>query len=219
MRLLILAITVTSILDSSCTIQKRTFRNGYYISWKSKAIPAKPTEDLHGFQAADSTMKINEKKDEQSEWNEETAVRFSVRDSIFHKDEKPKTRNRLLIKDQNTISQLFPETTRCEKPWVLQKEKEKSEGRKEFNYFALLSFGSSWMVVLFAILVFKFELVIFAVLAAILLAGTIAMMIVAFKIHRDNPGKYKGTYLAVFALVVLTTLLVGGIIYLLGTAW
>ena len=33
MRLLLLLIPVSMILGSSCTIQKRSFRNGYYISW------------------------------------------------------------------------------------------------------------------------------------------------------------------------------------------
>ncbi len=44
MRLLTI-LFITSLLAASCTIQKRTFRNGYYVSWNKSALKEKAKHD------------------------------------------------------------------------------------------------------------------------------------------------------------------------------
>lgn len=211
MRLLILLIAASSILASSCTIQKRTFRNGYYISWN------KP---------------MKEKLPENGTVEKEASEEIRVSESIFQSDT-------LFLKNNNSIPEMVHETViesadsvddEVTNPQIseelktpseeikeekvsIQKETkhvEKSDEDPQPDLVAFGAFGLSLIYLGFAIIhiLSGFGPLISAAVLIACLIGIVGLSIWSIIRKKRNPEKYKGTVFAIIALgiLVLSTL-------------
>ncbi|WP_341900550.1 hypothetical protein [Fluviicola taffensis] len=212
MRLLILVIIVTSILTSSCTIQKRTFRNGYYVSW-NRSVKKDKTQP----------------KDEVTAKNEQLAESTGSIDTICNADAKAKE-ERFVCEKTDTLQVMegiHLNDSVIEKPIVQHAEtafierlndavesvKEKKRLKKEAetlektpNLFAINSLVFSIGYVILSFITIYTSLFALAIISFLL---ALSLAIVAIVKWKRNKGNFWGTFFAVIALglLVLGTLI------------
>lgn len=214
MRLSILIITALSILTTSCSIQKRTFRNGYYVSWNRPALKEnKEHQELSSEKKAESKLELR-----------------SLRDSVYTETSEPEEKSLLceeldlmeteshVVSDSMILKNLAVERQAKKVPIeCLQKDKkansilekhslEEETRTKKLNLFAInsLVFAIGYVILSFiTIYTSLFALAIISFLLALCLA------IVAIVKWKRNKGDFWGTFFAVIALglLVLGTLI------------
>lgn len=216
MRLLILFILTSSIFISSCTIQKRTFRNGYYVSW-NKPIKEKKPKELN-----DETI-VSEIRGKDSVQNvEEQLSELSHTDSIFSDlAETQKQADSLFVKkpekmEMSTLSvvSILKKGLKIESVFSAKKQPKKEDNSEQkLDLFAANSLAFALfcgvMLVLSITASLPESLVFIGVLALFI---TIAFAIIAFIRKKRRPEKHKGTFLAIIALGILAM----GVIFFLG---
>jgi hypothetical protein len=213
MRLLTI-LFITSLLAVSCTIQKRTFRNGYYISWNKSALKEKAKH-------AGSVL------EEESETNAEP---IALRDSVFTEIPDVAERNEVvvpsetgcetpvnpsedLVKGHDSIRKetsetgyteaLIPEQS-DEAIISVRKKKEWSEpletNEKGPNLFAInsLVFAIGYVILSFITIFTN----LFA-LAVICFVAALTFAIIAIIKWKRNKDSFWGTFFAVMALGLL----------------
>ena len=210
---------ITFILAVSCTIQKRTFRNGYYVSWNNaRNLPEKDQQPDNKFVDAISPA-------EEIEEEEEAQMKLVVEVSIAP-EEKVET---VLLSDSVSSKTNVPFSVKSSK----EKESSIDESSKEFtrkksldleenppkkklNFFALGSFGLSLVYAALLLLSISMNLSeSIAAIAILFLFAAIACAVVAFIKAKRNRGKYWGTFFAVFALVIALAATIGAFAHLI----
>lgn len=200
MRLLILMIAASGILASSCTIQKRTFRNGYYISWnksvKKVKTQSKEEEQLAETEVlADTCCKTEPKAEESSiSENPDTVqiIELTHLDGPVVKEIPDRYSETALAERLDTKAEGVNEKK------LFQTEEEKLE--KTPNLFAInsLVFAIGYVVLSFiTIYTALFALAVISFLLALALA------IIAIIKWKRNKGDFWGTFFAVMALGLL----------------
>ncbi len=198
MRLLILFIGTTAILISSCTIQKRTFRNGYYISWNK---PIKEKQDQKPETGSNDTIyEIETKTVENLKTLEKTDIPQKSTpnwnsDSLMKEPLRVDTETALVDRTDETTNRLKEESHSIEK-W------ESSE--RSPNLFAINSFVFAIAYVILIFYAFAVSGVTWAIALAVIcffLALIFAIIgIVKWKRNRDE---FWGTFFALMALILL----------------
>lgn len=235
MRLLILLLTASMVLASSCTIQKRSFRNGYYISW-NKSVPKDKAESNENIsetkteQPAKELLVVKDSlpKEEEcmSSKNEELVDRMSPKASAM-----ARTADRLQpIADvpvgdssveesadrysEETLLKRLGEAVESMKP-AKNVEIEEDTGRKRLNLFSLnaLVFSIAYVILLFSALNMSGKSVTIAITAIFICAilAIIFAIIGLVKWGRDRYG-FWGTF---FSIIALGLLVVGMLAFLL----
>lgn len=206
MRLLILWIIVAITFISSCTIQKRTFRKGYYVSWinaRNRCVKdqGSNTRNVDAILSAD---KVEEKEEEPvvlqdsipQEKNPEPAIFPDTASSQVKASFFPKSNQ-----EQESVIEKASKEVKTKKPQDLELE---HSPKKKLNFFALGSFGLSLVYAGLLLLSISMNLSeSIAAIAILFLFAAIACAVIAFVIARRNRGSYWGTFFAVFALVIV----------------
>lgn len=203
MRLLILMITVSSILISSCTIQKRTFRNGYYVSWNKSVKKEKA-------QSKDEEVMTKNEEIVESAVSSETSCSIDEKCSVCEKMDTLQIKERIHVDDPviekpriQHSERAFIERLNDQLENVKEKkhlEVEEETVKKTPNLFAInaLVFSMGYVILSFiTIFTSLFALAIISFLLAISLA------IVAIVKWKRNRGDFWGTFFAVIALGLL----------------
>jgi hypothetical protein len=217
MRLLLYLVTATIILTSSCTIQKRTFRNGYYISWNrslkdNSHTKKQPNEAIVSeIREVDSSQNVAEQlpvlSQTDSLFNDLTEKQIST-DSIVVKESEKGIVSSLtvvsILKRGMKVESLFPEKKR------LQTD-EHSERKLDLFAANSLAFAVVYGVLLTLCIVINLSEFL-AAIAFLALFVSLAFAIISFIRKKRHPEKHKGTFLSIIALAILVT----GIIILFG---
>jgi hypothetical protein len=194
MRLLILVITVTSILASSCTIQKRTFRSGYYISW-NKPLKEKKTPKMEDEAAIVPKEEVNIME------NRDTLQTDSLVISSSLSEVKETDVLEEVVAIDEIKEELQVETIGIKPKQQLETE---DEPQKKIDLFAANSLGFSLIYVGLLLLSIAMDLSeSIGCLAILALLICIAFAIISFVRRKRHPEKYKGTWMSVVALIIL----------------
>lgn len=199
---------ITSLLAASCTIQKRTFRNGYYISWNKPALKEKSKHE-------ESVLEKESEHDTES---------IALKDSAFTEIPDVAEKEELVIPSENlvestdSILKKTPEIdyTEAVKPEQsdeviipVRSKKQLSEpletNEKSLNLFAInaLVFAIGYVIISFITIFTN----LFA-LAVICFVVALTFAIIAIIKWKRNKGNFWGTFFAIIAigLLVLGTL-------------
>ncbi len=208
MRLLTI-LFATSIIVSSCSIQKRTFRNGYYISWNK---PLKPKTNENRSEEIPETKPVDEllvSSDIEAPKPTEDPALISTSDTLQKTGQS--VTNDSLTKIYKTIdTELAINTGKNE---TVNPVKARKTPRKEWepsgrspNLFAINSFVFAVGYVILIFYAFAVSGVTWAIALAVIcffVALIFAIIgIIKWKRHRDD---FWGTFFALMALIVLVT--------------
>lgn len=224
MRLLILLIAATTILATSCTIQKRSFRNGYYISW-NKSVPKEKSASKDEVSGTEKTTGPIASKDSVS------CIEEPKSPADVAVIEKPDTLQASVVKADSTekrtsdgysedalMKHLGEAVESMKEPKVYQIEEEASG--KRLNLFSLnsLVFSIGYVILLFATLNLSGQNVTLAI-AGIVICAILAIVFAIIglvKWGRDRTG-FWGTFFSVIALGLLVVGLLVFLLYFLTT--
>lgn len=95
------------VLVSSCTIQKRTFNSGYYVSWNKKQVTQKSSADNESKSGSTDELAVNEEKN--SVRTETVVVLEAKAKSVDYSDFK-NTSNSVVAHSQHDIKAEQPQT-------------------------------------------------------------------------------------------------------------
>ena len=216
MRLPILLIVVSTILSSSCTIQKRSFRNGYYISWHKSGPKEKPgskeqpaetkTESLAGSTTSTDTLIVCKEEPNPAE---DLAViekpdSLQPMDSLLTEETQPTKRSAERYSEKALLERLS-EVVESIKAGQTNNEYEEGEpSHKRLNLFALnaFPFAIGYVVLIFYAVDqgnvnWPIALAISCLFLAIILA------VIGIVKWKRNKSKFWGTFFALMALITL----------------
>lgn len=216
MRLIILLIAASVLLIPSCTIQKRTFRKGYYVSWNNpRNFPEKTREPDVNY--TDAIRPDDQTEEETPVISEHNILQEKVTSKVPDTDLAPVKTNERVSSETRVEQQFSRENER--KPALLKKSTELKTGdkpHKKLNFFALGSFGLSLVyggLILLSISMSLSESI--AAVAILFLFAAIACAVIAFVKWGRNREKYWGTFFAVIALLIVFSATVSAFAYLI----
>jgi|GEM_PF-5020750 len=209
MRLLILVITASGILASSCTIQKRTFRNGYYISWnksvKKVKTQSKEEEQLAETEVLADTCCKTEPKVEESAISENPdtvqIMELTHLDGPVLKEMPDRYSETALAEPLDENPEGMDEKNRF--------ETEEEKVKKTPNLFAINSLVFAIGYVVLSFITIYTSLFVLAIISFLL---ALALAIIAIIKWKRNKGDFWGTF---FAVIALGLLVLGTLIFLL----
>ena len=194
---------ITSLLAASCTIQKRTFRNGYYISWNKSVLKEK---------AKHEELNLEEK----SETNTET---IALKDSVFAEIPDISEKEELVILTENRLEK--PDSIEKESPEMVYTQSAKPEksdevivpiqlkkqlneqletNEKSLNLFAINSLVFAIGYAILSVITVFSNLFVIAVICFVVALTFAIVAIIKWKRNKDS---FWGTFFAVMALGLL----------------
>ncbi|TSJ46334.1 tetraspanin family protein [Fluviicola chungangensis] len=206
MRLLVLLITTCITLMPSCTIQKRTFRNGYYISWNKSVSTGK-----NSVKAEEPEPKTDPITSADSIWEEE--MELAEKRTGMNAPDTLQTKQDLLSNQELKKPEIpYSETALADKLAMAVKSvrekrlpvEEEETPKKEVNLFALNAFvfAMGYLILIF----YAFDQSSLnwpIVLAVICLITAVIFAIVGLLKWRRNRTGFWGTFFALMALILL----------------
>lgn len=204
MRLIYCLITIFFILLSSCTIQKRSFRNGYSISWNNSFKKLKSEEKHESTEDKQvvseypkDTLEIRPVMDEK----EFKILAESQTDSISDFVQTIATKNQT----EKALYRRLEQTIQAYKQMKDEGDQEEEIPKKRINLFALngFVFAVGYIILLFYAHDQSNDTWIPA-LAIISLLFAIGLTIVGLRMWKHNKNKFWGNFFSILALIVLS---------------
>lgn len=216
MRLLTI-LFIASLFTASCTIQKRTFRNGYYVSWNKSALKEKAKHEKSVLEEQPTTeiafkdSVFSDKQEEELVLANETFCETTINPTKDFVNEPDSTQE----KDQTTISSEMAIRDGSDevitKPVIMKKDLRESleTNEKRPNLFAInsLVFAIGYVILSFITIFTN----LFA-LAVICFVIALTFAIIAIRKWKHRRDDFWGTF---FAIIALGLLVLGTLILLL----
>lgn len=222
MRLLIYTLITTILVLSSCTIEKRAFRKGYYISW-NKSVPKEKPASKSETETREPTAQTPILKDtirpetpeqEQKQLvlnkpEEQAAGIPSKADSTPCAEQtlpnEPETEKSTTVYSEKALLERLEKAVESVKEQVARQEEEEEAPGKRLNLFALNSFVLAAGYVILLFVAFNSSQNFPVVGAVICFFAAIAFAIVGLVKWRRNHDGFWGTFFALMALILLVT--------------
>ncbi|WP_300665595.1 hypothetical protein [Fluviicola sp.] len=216
MRLFAYLLITLVLVVCSCTIEKRAFRKGYYISWNKSGlkekneskeqIKTKDPEELAQATASKDSLRVEETNDTKEDLvveNPEKSDTLQNNEKLL--SEEPEVNNNTTVYSEKALIERLTEAVEKSVQTNDDPITENEKPRKRLNLFALNAFvlAAAYIVLIFVELDATTFIITPIVLAAICLFAAIALAVVAIVKWKRNPGKFWGTFFALMALILL----------------
>lgn len=210
-----LSITLV-LLVCSCTIEKRAFRKGYYISW-NKSLPKEKNESKKQIETKGSeeltqstVLKDSLRVKETNLTKEDLVVENPEKSDTLQKNEQllseaPEMKNSTTDYSEKALMEGLTEATEKSVQTKDDPITENEKPRKKLNLFALNAFvlAVAYAILILVALDASIFLITPIVLAAVCLIVGIALAVIAIVKWKRNREKFWGTFFALIALIVL----------------
>lgn len=217
MRLFTYLLITLFLVVCSCTIEKRAFRKGYYISW-NKSVPKERNESKEQIKTKDpeeltqaTVSKDSLRVEETNGTKEDLVVENPEKSDTLQKNEQllsedPEVKTNITVYSEKALMERLTEAveksvqTNDDDPLT-----ENEKPRKRLNLFALNAFvlAVAYVVLIFVALDAPTFILTPIVLAAVCLFAAIALAVIAIVKWKRNRGKFWGTFFALIALILL----------------
>lgn len=219
MRLFICLLTSLILLFSSCTIEKRAFRKGYYISWNRSVLkeksPAKEIAEGPEEIARETPSKDTATLEEVTIQPEQTLADNKAKTDTLRLAEKPTSEqvaetSRPPVYSEEALLDRLNQAVESVKEQVKAKRQTETDDtlKRKVNLFALNAFilAIGYVILLFVAFEGGGNTVSLAIMGIVIcLFAAIAFAIVGLvKWRRDRSG-FWGTFFALLALILLVT--------------
>lgn len=215
MRLFAYLLITLVLFVCSCTIEKRAFRKGYYISWNKSGlkekneskeqVKTKDPEELAQSTVSKDTLCMEETK----VTKEDLAVENPMKSDTLERNEKllseePEAKNNTTIYSEKALMERLTEAVEKSVQAKDDPITENEKLRKKPNLFALNAFVLAVGYVIFIFVMLDANIILTPiVLAVICLFAAIALAVVAIVKWKRNRERFWGTFFALMALIIL----------------